>query len=107
LLDVETARVADCSCRAVWNILRAARLFNLTNKETTMSAPQTNIEKQRRRHRGPLIGMALVVVFGVLLITWWLFEEASQASNTTPTPAVSTTNVPASTGAQPVAPSGG
>lgn len=74
-----------------------------------MSAPQTNIEKQRRRHRGPLIGMALVVVFGVLLITWWLFEEASQAaspSEGTAAPAIST-EVPASTGDQPASPSGG
>ncbi len=74
-----------------------------------MSAPQTNIEKQRRRHRGPLIGMALVVVFGVLLITWWLFEEASQAANPgdgTVAPAIST-ELPASTGEQPASPSGG
>lgn len=42
-----------------------------------MSAPQTNLEKQRRRHRGPLIGMALVAVFGVGLIAYWLFEEAA------------------------------
>lgn len=31
-----------------------------------MAAPKTNLEKQRLRHIGPLVGMALVAVFGVL-----------------------------------------
>ena len=44
-----------------------------------MSAPRTNIETQARRHRGPLIGMALVVIFGVTLIVYWLLEEAATA----------------------------
>lgn len=42
-----------------------------------MSAPQTNIEKQKRWHRGPLIGMALVVIFGVGLIFFWLLRESA------------------------------
>jgi len=32
-----------------------------------MSASQTNIEKQAKRHRGPLIGMAAVAVFALAL----------------------------------------
>ncbi len=32
-----------------------------------MSAPQTNLERQKRRHRGPLIGMIAVVAFALLL----------------------------------------
>ncbi|MFA5581667.1 MAG: hypothetical protein WDA25_06915 [Paracoccaceae bacterium] len=44
-----------------------------------MSSPKTDIRTQRRRHRGPLIGMAVVVLFGVLLIVYWLFEEAAEA----------------------------
>ncbi len=43
-----------------------------------MSAPRTNIEKQKRRHIGPLIGMAVVVVFAVGLILYWQFEEAAR-----------------------------
>jgi hypothetical protein len=64
-----------------------------------MSAPQTNIEKQRRRHRGPLIGMALVV----------LFEEASQAPDAVQStvPAATATEGAASTGSQPASPPGG
>lgn len=45
-----------------------------------MSSPHTDIRTQRRRHRGPLIGMAVVVLFGVLLIVYWLFEEAADAN---------------------------
>lgn len=49
-----------------------------------MSAPHTNVETQKRRHRGPLIGMALVVIFGVALIVYWQFEEAAQGNSPTP-----------------------
>ncbi|MFN3845595.1 MAG: hypothetical protein ACK4RZ_07210 [Paracoccaceae bacterium] len=42
-----------------------------------MSAPQTNIEKQQRRHRGPLIGMAVLVVVVLLGLVWWLGQEAA------------------------------
>ncbi len=44
-----------------------------------MSAPRTNLERQRRRHWVPLLGMALVAAFGVLLIVYWLFEEAAES----------------------------
>lgn len=46
-----------------------------------MSAPQTNIEKQKRRHIVPLLGMALVVLFGLGLIIYWQFEEAAQGDS--------------------------
>lgn len=45
-----------------------------------MSAPKTNIEKQKRRHLVPLIGMALVAAFGVVLIVYWQFEEAAMGN---------------------------
>ena len=35
-----------------------------------MSAPQTNIEKQKRWHRGPLVGMAAVIFFVGLMFLW-------------------------------------
>jgi len=41
-----------------------------------MSASEGDLEKQKRRHRGPLIGMALVVVFAVGLIGYWVIGEA-------------------------------
>lgn len=42
-----------------------------------MSAPQTNIEKQQRRHRGPLIGMAVLVTVVLVGLVWWLAHEAA------------------------------
>lgn len=43
-----------------------------------MSAPKTNLETEKRRHMGPLLGMAAVVIFGVGLIVYWQFEEAAK-----------------------------
>jgi hypothetical protein len=63
-----------------------------------MSAPRTNLETEKRRHKGPLIGMALVVIFGVGLIVYWQFEEAAQGNSPTPD-AVQ----PAQTGTDPAA----
>lgn len=63
-----------------------------------MSAPRTNLETEKRRHRGPLIGMAVVVIFGVGLILYWLFQESAQGNS----PA-SDTVVPAETGTNPAA----
>lgn len=44
-----------------------------------MSAPQTNIEKQKRRHIVPLIGIGLAALFGVFLILSWGFGEVIEA----------------------------
>lgn len=41
-----------------------------------MSAPNTNLEKQARRHRGPLRGMFAVVLFALVLLVilaFWAF----------------------------------
>lgn len=46
-----------------------------------MSAPDTNIEKQKRRHRGPLIGMAVVVIFALGLILFWLMDEVDNGAD--------------------------
>lgn len=50
-------------------------------KVKIMSAPQTNIEKQKRWHRGPLIGMAIVAIFGVGMIFFWLMDEAASGDD--------------------------
>ena len=63
-----------------------------------MSAPKTNIETQKRRHWVPLVGMALVALFGVLLITYWVGEEAV---NSDPPPPPGSTISPAAPGATP------
>ena len=41
-----------------------------------MSAPETNIDKQTRRHRGPLRGMLAVVLFALVMLAilaFWAF----------------------------------
>lgn len=43
-----------------------------------MSAPRTNVEKQVRRHIGPLIGMAAVTVLVVVMFVLWLGYEAAE-----------------------------
>lgn len=44
-----------------------------------MSAPQTNLDKQRRRHWAPLLGILLVVLFGVMMIVYWIGEEVAES----------------------------
>ncbi len=43
-----------------------------------MSSPHTDVEKQEKRHKGPLIGMAVVAAFGVLLIIFLAFIGLEQ-----------------------------
>lgn len=44
-----------------------------------MSAPQTDPAKQRRRHRGPLIGITLVLIFVALIFLWWVLGDVAQS----------------------------
>lgn len=67
-----------------------------------MSAPDTNLEKQKRWHRGPLIGMACVAIFGVGLLFFWLMHESANGDGPTKTPEPSETSVPAETAPAPV-----
>lgn len=46
-----------------------------------MSAPQTNLEKQERRHWGPLTGIALGLAFVVVLFVGWLIWETANGQN--------------------------
>ncbi len=45
-----------------------------------MSAPRTNIETQKRWHRGPLIGMFAVVVFALGLLFWQMVIVADEGT---------------------------
>lgn len=47
-----------------------------------MTPPDTNLKKQKRRHWGPLVGMALVVIIGVGVILYWIAEEAVESPGT-------------------------
>ena len=56
-----------------------------------MSAPKTNIEKQKRHHRFPLIGMAAVVIVLIAFVVWFWAPGNSRCTNIIPTPAVPVT----------------
>ena len=43
-----------------------------------MSPPDTNLEKQKRRHWGPLWGIGLAVLFAVGLFLWWITYVVEQ-----------------------------
>lgn len=45
-----------------------------------MSAPDTNIDRQKRRHRGPLVGMAAVILFATAIGAYYLGYLATEGS---------------------------
>lgn len=49
-----------------------------------MSAPDTNTEKQARRHRGPLTGMLGVVLFALVLLAGLAVWVASRGNTPEP-----------------------
>ncbi|WP_413875139.1 hypothetical protein [Albidovulum sp.] len=49
-----------------------------------MSAPRTDPGRQLKRHRVPIIGMALVVLFALGVIIYWLFDEVSHSDPPSP-----------------------
>ncbi len=59
-----------------------------------MSAPDTNLEKQEKRHKGPLIGMGLGVVFAIVVIAFlvgWIGDNPRDgALQVDPAPVTST-----------------
>ncbi|MFU8864653.1 MAG: hypothetical protein ACNA7O_12125 [Rhodobacterales bacterium] len=44
-----------------------------------MSHSENNMERQKRRHKGPLIGFSVLGIFVVGLIVWWLNAEFSRS----------------------------
>jgi len=48
-----------------------------------MSAPDTNIEKQTKRHRGPLAGIAIALMWAGLLFAGFMIWTAYSAGNPT------------------------
>lgn len=47
-----------------------------------MSAPNTNLEKQERRHRGPLIGITAGLLFVAVLLFGYIFFIATPEVDT-------------------------
>jgi len=40
-----------------------------------MSAPDKSLNKQKKRHWGPLVGISLAVIVALSLLVWWLGRE--------------------------------
>lgn len=75
-----------------------------------MTAPDTNLKKQKKRHKGPLIGMAIAVIVAVLFLIWMLSQNLgtdtpeqeaapSQVEETVGPPASGSVSGPSDTGA--------
>lgn len=45
-----------------------------------MSAPDTNVNKQTRRHRGPLIGIAAAILFAAVLAFIFLADGGEEVT---------------------------
>lgn len=44
-----------------------------------MTPPDTKLSKQKRRHAGPLVGLALVAIIAVGVILYWISDEVVTA----------------------------
>ena len=53
-----------------------------------MSAPRTNIEKQEKRHAGPLIGIAACIVFAIIIVFAYITFQAGPVEEGVEEPAV-------------------
>jgi len=49
-----------------------------------MSAPQTNVERQKRRHKGPIVGISAGLAFVVLLVLGYGWLSGSSDTITLP-----------------------
>ncbi len=44
-----------------------------------MSQSEHNLERQKRRHKGPLIGYIVIALFVVGAVLWWVFSDVPGA----------------------------
>ncbi|WP_019954102.1 hypothetical protein [Yoonia vestfoldensis] len=48
-----------------------------------MSHSEDNMDRQVKRHKGPLVGFIAIIAFVAVLLVWWLGGEVEQAQDTT------------------------
>ncbi|WP_136683713.1 hypothetical protein [Falsirhodobacter xinxiangensis] len=61
-----------------------------------MSQPESDLDRQKRRHAGPLIGITAVLIFVAIILTWWFGQEATEGN----APAGAETQIDGRTGAE-------
>lgn len=52
-----------------------------------MSHSENDMNKQVKRHKGPLIGFIAILVFVAVLLVWWIGREVEAPDGPTETPA--------------------
>ena len=57
-----------------------------------MSAPDTNVDTQAKRHRGPIVGIVTVLTFAAVLFVAFLAWSADPVGEETAPPAAAATN---------------
>lgn len=67
-----------------------------------MTPPDTNLSTETRRHRGPLVGMALVVIFALVMIFYWV-GWGNEQSPTNDQTGAATEQAPSAEGQTPAA----
>jgi hypothetical protein len=72
-----------------------ANLANLNGRSHPMSQPEQGLTRQIRRHRGPLIGMLIVVLLALAAFFWWIGYEVQQSGSPEPLTATVTEPAPA------------
>ena len=60
-----------------------------------MSAPDTRLSRQKKRHRGPLIGIAVVVTLVLILFVWMVGREVDEVTPAGEPPAEAEAPAPA------------
>ncbi|MBQ1202732.1 MAG: DUF2273 domain-containing protein [Loktanella sp.] len=50
-----------------------------------MSHSENNLDRQVKRHKGPLIGISAGLIFVAIILFWWLGTEAAEAPGPTDT----------------------
>ncbi len=57
-----------------------------------MSSPKTNLEKQKRRHWGPLVGIAVALTVAAVLLLWLMgYIADTDTPDPAPDPAIEET----------------
>lgn len=55
-----------------------------------MSQSEENLERQKRRHKGPLIGYIVIALFVAGAVLWWVFSDEPGAQTLEDEPAAAT-----------------
>jgi hypothetical protein len=70
---------ADMEPRSGADVYRNDSRLKQRNGGPPVSAPRTNIEKQKKKHFTPLVGVGLAVAFGIVMVLLYLGNAFDRA----------------------------